>query len=92
MSKAYKGADYRIQLDTNDTDSATASPIQMKYIRPDGTRGTWSATTTGTTELYYDITTVPVSGDWRFNAYYTTSGGKVRTGETYTHHFYNEGE
>ena len=83
MGKIYKNQTaLRISLDTNITLAAGDSAI-IKYKKPDGNTGSWSAII-DTPNVYYDIVSssdLDQDGTWIFWSYVTFSGGGVAPGE-----------
>jgi len=66
-----------IVLDTG-VSLASATNQKIKYRKPNGVTGFWSATIVGTT-LTYTVTgtDVDIIGNWRLQAYYEISGQPV---------------
>ena len=93
MSKIYKnqGA-LRLQLNTGVT-LTTATELKIKYLKPDNTSSSWTATITGTTSLYKDMTGTELDqvGQWTFWAYVTFSDGRKAAGEAVRIFVYDEG-
>ena len=97
MGKIYVGQTrLRITLETK-ADLTDADVFEIKYIKPDATEGSWTATCDDLPggEIY--TTTLDVAGTWRFWAYITWSGSsaaedEVVPGETFELRVYNEGE
>ena len=66
-----------IVLDTGITITG-ATAIKIKYQKPDGTTGEWTASKNGTTKVQYTLLTgnIDQAGVWTFQAYVEVSGGK----------------
>jgi hypothetical protein len=62
---------------------AGATVIQIKYLKPDGTTGYWSASIVDSTKVSYTLAAnnIDQAGTWAFQSYVEVSGGKW-TGET----------
>lgn len=75
-----------IYLDTG-IDLTSATVTKIKYIKPNGVTGEWTATVSGTA-LTYDVsnTDIDVSGTWQFQAYIEI-GGEIGRGEIVTQTF-----
>ncbi len=60
-----------------------ADDLKIKYQKPDGTTGEWTATASGTTSVKYTTADgdIDQAGAWTFQAYAEVSGGKFH-GET----------
>jgi hypothetical protein len=102
MGKIYVGQTrLRITLETQ-ADLTDADVFEIKYIKPDATEGSWTATCDDLPkgEIYFEsfvTTTLDVSGIWRFWAYITWSGSSAGEdesvpGEAFELRVYNEGE
>jgi len=97
MSKIYVGQ-YSLQIRlTTGVDITSASALLVKYKKPDGTEGSWTATeydaTTGV--IYYDFTKaseLDQAGTWTFWAHVTFSDDRVAMGEPVTEKIYSEGK
>jgi len=96
MGKIYVGQTaLRIQLTTNiDVSSATTN---IKYQKPDGTTGQWSAAVLDKDRgiIFYDVvdsTILDQEGEWIVWAHVTFSNGKVAAGEPVTLNIYSEGD
>ena len=65
---------YTLKLDTG-TSLTGASTVQIKYRKPDGSTGTWTASGAGT-EVQRDIESSEndQAGTWYFHSYVTFSG------------------
>lgn len=67
-------------------DISTATTRRIKYLKPDGTEGYWSAAEESTTSISYTTTAATdlnIAGTWRLQAYvvtpsWTTHGEMVR--------------
>jgi hypothetical protein len=66
---------YLLTLETG-IDISAASTKQIKYKKPDGTTGNWTATLQGTTQLKYqmDNDDLNIAGMWTFQAYVVIGG------------------
>lgn len=82
MNTIYSGqSSLRIDLDTG-VDLSTASSVLIKYRKPDGITGSWTATAS-TTKARYDVTstsTFDVAGIWTVWAFVTFQDGRVAAG------------
>ena len=94
MGKIYKNQTaLRIELDTN-IDLSDASSALIKYKKPSGTTGSFTATITGE-KVYYDIVSssdLDEDGTWTFWSYVTFTSGTVAPGEAVSVKVYNEGK
>lgn len=97
MAKLYAGqTKLRIRLTANV--DITGGTAKIKYQKPDGTKGDWTATieipTTGT--VYYDIAIsgadIPTAdhGEWLVWAYLTFADGRSAPGEVFRIKFHSE--
>jgi len=102
MGKIYVGQTrLRITLETQ-ADLTDADVFEIKYIKPSGTEGSWTAICDDLAkgEIYYEnfvSTTLDEAGLWRFWAYVTWSGSSAAEdesvpGEAFELQIYNEGE
>lgn len=77
------GADIKLDTEDDPTLLAAATVRHIKYRRPDGVQGFWTATLSGT--LLRFITTaatdLPVAGVWKLQAYAEGPGWSI-PGET----------
>ena len=94
MSKIYVNQNsLRLTLQTG-VDISEASNLLIKYIKPDkATTGNFSATISGTTDLYYDFagTELDTPGEWTFYAFVIFSDARTAPGEPVYITVYNEG-
>jgi hypothetical protein len=96
MGKIYKAqTKLRIQR-TVSQDISGATALKIKYIKPDGTTGEWTATvgTAATGVIYYDVSsssTLNLSGDWVTWAYVTFADARSAAGEPVMMRVYEEG-
>ena len=96
MGKIYLNqSSLRIQLTTNvDITGATARLI--KYKKPSGTTGSWTAQPgdVGAGVIYYDLTGTELdeAGTWKIWAYVTFADARVAPGEPVIMIVLNEGE
>jgi len=95
MNKVYVNQSaLRIQMDTLQ-DVSDAGTVQIKYIKPDGTTGTWAASKISdeNTKIYYDLTGTELdqAGIWILYAYATFSDLRSAPGEPYRMRVYAEG-
>lgn len=66
-----------IKLDTGvNLSSVGATNLAIKYKKPSGATGTWSASITETTKLIYNFTNTDLDeiGLWSAQAYFTVAG------------------
>lgn len=94
MGRIYKNQTaLRISLDTK-ADLSTATAQVIKYKKPDGTSGQFTATNGGSGVIYYQVANssdLDQAGRWSFWAYLTFTGGIVAPGEVVHIDVYNEG-
>ena len=95
MSKVFKNQALKLILTTGiDITGATAKKI--KHVKPDGTEGDNDITVinafSGMVYYIYPNDILNQTGDWRFWAYITLSGGKSYPGEVVKIRIYDEGE
>jgi hypothetical protein len=87
MSQIYKNqTKLRLQADTglSSTDHATLTAQVIKYIKPDATTGSFTASAGTAPYIYYDTvntTDLDQSGIWTMWAYCTFTGGYVAAGD-----------
>lgn len=85
MKKIYVDAPYTLQLQTG-TDLTSAPTVQIRYKKPSGATGVFSATVVSSTEMYHDLTGTEnnEAGVWMFqsDAQYL-SNGEHYPGETW---------
>jgi hypothetical protein len=100
MGKIFKSqTKLRIQVDLDldaTEDIVGATPVLIKYIKPDGTEGSFTATIEDAFKgiIYYDIVSVSdidVVGKWTLWAHITFSSGKIAAGEPFIMEVFNEG-
>jgi hypothetical protein len=63
---------------TSDFDLSSADTIFIRYRKPDGSTGQWTATLNGTTNIQYtttDADDLDVPGEWTFQGYATFVNG-----------------
>jgi len=93
MGKVYNGqSKLTIELNTW-IDLSTATSLAIKYTKPSGKTGIYTALQRGNTKkVYYDFQTgnIDEDGTWIFWSYTGFPGGFV-PGEPYKVKFYNEG-
>lgn len=86
MSMVYVGQDKLRIRRTANTDITGALGLAIQYRKPNGVRGSWTATSSNdaTGQIYYDVAStsiLDVAGEWDTWAYVTFSDGKVAYGE-----------
>lgn len=91
----YKQTALTITLDTN-LDLTNASSAKIKYRKPNGKIGEWTAVidspaTTGTISYAVQVGDLDMIGDWRFWSYLTFSDGTIAQGESVVQRVYAEG-
>ena len=96
-NKIYVGQTALIIRVTTGIDLSTASAVQIKYKKPDGTTGAWTGTVYNETRGIISYTIASASdldqeGDWIAWAYVTFTGGTVAPGNIFKFHVYTEGE
>jgi hypothetical protein len=66
---------YLLTLETG-INIASAAVREIRYKKPNGTTGAWSADLVGTTQISYqmDNTDLDVAGNWRVQAYVLIGG------------------
>lgn len=83
---------------STETDIAGAFTRTIKYIKPDGTSGTWTAIEEGAPAdggISYTVTLITeldTAGRWLFWAYIVHSDGSVSYGEAEGYTIYPEGK
>ena len=63
---------------TSTTDLSTALSLSIRYRKPSGAAGVWTATLSGTTDIEYTTTAatdLDQAGAWTFQGYATYFGG-----------------
>lgn len=84
----------RLQLNTS-IDLSDATSAVIKYIKPDGTTGSWTATISSAVQgiIVYDIQSNDLSqeGDYTIWAYITFTSGKTAPGRAQHIYVYPEG-
>lgn len=76
----------QLSLDTGISLTSAVNP-KILYVKPDGTKGEWVATISGTSVQYnLSNTDINVAGTWQFQAY-VEIGGKIGRGEIVTQTF-----
>lgn len=95
MSKIYVGqSSLRLKLTTG-VDITGATTLQIKYKKPNGATGEWTALEYDETNgvIYYDFAAneLDVSGRWIVWAYVIFSDGRDAPGEPYKFRVYEEG-
>ncbi len=93
MSKIYQNQEsLRLTLQTG-VDISAATARLIKYIKPGDVEGSFSATLSGTTDIYYDFAAddLDLVGDWVFWAFITFSDARTAPGEPVTIRVYEEG-
>ena len=75
----------RIRLTTS-VNITSATVLQVRYRKPDGTLGNWTATEEDPTNgiIFYDVQSgdIDLAGKWRFWAFVTFSDGRSAPGES----------
>lgn len=97
MGKIYVGQTALTIRLTTSIDLTTAKKVEIKYIDPNGTTGTWTATVynVATGIIEYKVAsalTLNVSGVWTFWAYITFNDDTVAAGEAIKKLVYDEGK
>jgi hypothetical protein len=88
MNQLFKGQSlFTITLDTGYNNLAGAEVKKILYQKPDGTKGEWEATASGT-QLIYDVEPGDIDsvGTWQLQAYIEV-GGKPSFGTISTQYF-----
>lgn len=82
-----------IRLDT-EIDISGCTAMKIKYKKPSGTEGEWTATAYDTTTVKYSFTGTELDEDgiWIFWPYVTMADGRVAPGQAVTQRVYAEGE
>jgi hypothetical protein len=99
MEKIYKNSSkFRLTLRFNE-DISLASTFIIKYIKPDLTTGQWTATLSGTTDIYFDMSIVSPgvsqlnqSGQWKWWGHITWPDGRWLPSSVIEEWVYEEGE
>jgi hypothetical protein len=79
----YKNQSYTLTLDTDSTlDLTGATYTRILYEKPDGTKGYWDATVSGT-KLSFDISSTVNDQEklWKFQSYVEFASGKKYFGK-----------
>jgi len=96
MSRIFKGQDKINLVVSVSIDITGATTSLIKYIKPSGDTGSFTATVTDipTGELTYDVQPDDLDqyGNWIFWAHITYSDDQVSVGEPTRIHVYKEGE
>jgi len=84
----------RLTLETYST--LTGATVLIKYKKPSGALGSWSAElSTNVTQCYFDLTSstyIDEAGKWYFWAHATYGDGTVGKGSVATQYFLKEGD
>ena len=91
IAKMYKGdIGQQIVLEAGQ-DISAASLLQMKYKKPDGSTGTWTATLTGVDSVYYNTLAddLDQTGNWEIQLYIELGDAKLH-GHIVTFHVYKK--
>lgn len=95
MSKIYKNQS-SLQIELTTGVDVTLATCVIKYIKPSGTTGSWTATivTAATGVIKYDLTGTELdqAGTWKIWAFVTFSDTRTAPGEPVIMNVYNEGE
>ena len=100
MNRIYKGQTelkLRAKLKLTDDETITgATPVLLKYTKPDGTSGSFTATIEDEFEgiIFYIITSandIDMVGKWTFWAHITFANSNVAAGVPYNIEVFNEG-
>lgn len=93
MSKVYiNQTNLTISLDTGETLTNVTTAL-IKYKKPDGTSGQWTATASGQSVSYaVSAGNLNVSGRWTIWAHITFANGKTSIGEPSVLTVYQEGQ
>lgn len=65
---------------TSSFDLSTASAYEIRYVKPNGTSGSWTATLNSTTNIQYTTTSaddLDASGKWTFQGYASYPAGST---------------
>lgn len=94
MGNAFNGQTaLKIILDTGQ--DITGATALIKYQKPDGTTGSWVATTesstAGTISISATTGNIDQSGKWALWSYVTFADGTIAPGESVLREFYTEG-
>lgn len=97
MGKKYTTQPVEVEISWDAADDpGTVSSAVIKYRKPDGTEGNWTAVYSGNDRKVYYITataeTYTMKGPWTFWPVVTLSDGKTIPGEPIFEEIYNEGE
>jgi hypothetical protein len=97
MGKVYVNQTaFTVRLTTGEN-IAGATELLIKYIKPDGTTGSWVATENDATEGIIEYTMADADqldqvGWWTFWAYVTFSDGSIGAGEPVKKYIHAEGD
>ena len=97
MGKVYKNQTaFTIRL-TTWQDITAATPVKIKYRKPSGTTGEWTATINDAAEGIVEYTMadendLDESGWWTFWAYVTFSDGTIAAGEPVSKYVHDQGD
>ena len=96
MAKPYKAQSALRITCTVGVNITGASVTQLRYKKPSGTTGSWTAQVSDATAgiIYYDLaepSLIDEAGLWTFWGYITFSDGRSAPGQAVTQYFYNEG-
>ena len=96
MSKVFKTQDYlKIELSYQEDISASISSAVIKYIKPDGTTGSWNAIHSPSTKTISYATPLgsPLNqaGKWSVWSYATMNDGRHIPGEVFKFTIFEEG-
>lgn len=85
--KVYTGDVGTVVLLDSQSDITAMTTTQIRYKKPDGTIGTWTASITATTKLTYTTTVGDwdQAGTWTFWIYVAGAGGIIFHGEPVTY-------
>jgi hypothetical protein len=96
MGKVYLNQDSLRIILVTEVDITGATVRQIKYKKPSGTTGNWTATELDPTagSIYYDLTGTELdeSGTWKLWAYVTFLDGRSAPGEPVSLIVHTEGE
>lgn len=80
LSKMYKGDIGRKFILDADENITTATVVELRYIKPDGTTGTWSGSVENLKYAFYitqDANDLDQTGTWRVQLYVEIDGAKI---------------
>lgn len=74
----------RLRLNLGDNYDVGSDPVAIRYTKPDGTTGTWTATKQSANVVYYDTADgdLDQAGKWMLQGVHDPSGDPVHHGRS----------